>query len=109
MASNLSSGRKLARKEGEKKSGMLIPKVGRITAYAVIVDINQFAQMVSIAEQTGDIIAQFTRDTLGLMIEAIEIEGGEVVGFMGDAIYAVFPEGDEIVNACFGMAKMVDR
>lgn len=88
---------------------MVIPKLGEINAYAMIVDINQFVPMVSVAEQTGDIIAQFTRDTLGLLIQAIETDGGEVVGFMGDAFYAVFPEGDKIVKACFGAAKMIDR
>jgi len=78
----------------------------------VIVDINNFAGMVRDAItgfSGGQLIAQFTRDALGGAIAAIESNEGEVVGIMGDAIFAVVPEGPHIFGACVTMAESVDR
>src|SRR5580692_3517491 len=91
------------------KPGMPLPKMGRIEAFAMIVDLNGFSGMVVAAEQVGDLIAQFTRDSLSGAINEIEMEGGEVVGFMGDAILGILPDGDSAVKACFGIAKDTDR
>jgi class 3 adenylate cyclase len=95
--------------DSKKTPVIVIPSHGTIRAFAMIVDLNRFAGMVKLAEQTGDIIAQFTRDVLSGAIDQIESEGGEVVGFMGDAVYGVLPSGDRAVKACFGIAKYVDR
>lgn len=84
-----------------------IPQYGTIRAFVMLVDINRFAEMVSKAG--GDLIAQFTRDVLGGAITNIEKEEGEVVGFMGDAILAVFEDGDHTAKACFGIAHDLDR
>jgi class 3 adenylate cyclase len=90
------------------KTGPHIPKHGELSAFAIIVDLNQFTAMVNRAEQTGDCIAQFTRDILSGAIEAIEAQGGEVVAFMGDAVLGVIPDGPSTVKACFAIAKDVD-
>jgi len=91
------------------KPGMLLPKIGQIEAFAMIVDLNGFSGMVSSAETVNDSIAQFTRDALAGAIGEIEIEGGEVVGFMGDAILGILPDGESAAKACFGIAKDTDR
>ena len=75
----------------------------------MIVDLNGFSGMVAAAEEVGDLIAQFTRDSLVGAIQEIEMEGGEVVGFMGDAILGILPDGDSAVKACFGIAKDLDH
>jgi class 3 adenylate cyclase len=86
-----------------------IPKIGVMNAFAFYVDINGFTNMVRAAEEIGDSIAQFTRDCLAGAISEIEKAGGEVVGFMGDAIYGVVVDGDSAVDACWGIAKNIDR
>lgn len=91
---------------------IVIPDNKPLRAYAVIVDINNFATMVRDAVEGwsgGQLIAQFTRDTLSGAISAIQANEGEVVGIMGDAIFAVVPEGPHIYDACFTIAKTVDR
>ena len=65
--------------------------------------------MVRESETTGDGIAQFTRDSLQKSIEIIEANNGEVVGFMGDAIYGILPNGESTIDSCFGIAKDIDR
>lgn len=96
-------------KDEVKPRKLIIPEIGRIKAFAFFVDINGFAHMVNKAEETGDAIAQFTRDCLDGVIQSIERVGGEVVGFMGDAVYGVIGDGDAAVRACFGIAKDIDR
>jgi class 3 adenylate cyclase len=91
------------------KLGPNIPKDGHVQGYAIIVDLNQFNSMVSKAEETGDLIAQFTRDALSGAIFEIEAEGGEVVAFMGDAVLGFMPDGEGVALACFGIAKDLDR
>jgi class 3 adenylate cyclase len=97
------------RRNRKIKPGPNIPKDGHIHAFAVIVDLNQFTAMVNKAEETGDLIAQFTRDALSGAIFEIEAEGGEVVAFMGDAVLGIIPDGASAVRACFGIAKDVDE
>lgn len=59
-----------------------IPRSGSISAFAMIVDINSFTQLVRTSND--GIVSQFTRDVLRGGVAAVEEEGGEVVGFMGD-------------------------
>ena len=96
-------------KERIVKPGLPIPQIGHIEAFAMIVDLNGFTPMVEKAECANDSIAQFTRDALAGAIFEIEAEGGEVVGFMGDAILGILPDGDSAAKACFGIAKDTDR
>jgi class 3 adenylate cyclase len=96
-------------KERMVKPGLPIPKIGHVEAFAMIVDLNGFTPMVEKAECANDSIAQFTRDALAGAIFEIEAQGGEVVGFMGDAILGILPDGDSAVKACFGIAKDTDR
>jgi class 3 adenylate cyclase len=96
------------RRKREAKPGPEIPEDGHIKGYAMIVDMNQFTTLVSKAGETGDLIAQFTRDVLAGAISEIEDQGGEVVAFMGDAVLGFFPEGEGVVSACFGIAKDLD-
>lgn len=84
-----------------------IPKTGSISAFAMIVDINGFTGMVAKAE--GESIAQFTRDVLVGGIGAVERYGGEVVGLMGDAFYALLSDADEVFMCCVEIAKDLDR
>ena len=78
-----------------------------IKAFAMIVDINGFTQMVGLSG--GDSIAQFVRDVLCGSISAIESSGGEVVGFMGDAVLGLLPTSAATVEACFSIAKDLNR
>ncbi len=89
-----------------------IPDNKPFQAYAVIVDINNFARAVSDAVagfSGGQLIAQFTRDTLASAIVGIESNEGAVVGIMGDAVLGVVPRGSHIFDTCTTVAKSVDR
>lgn len=81
-----------------------------IEAFAVIVDINHFTKMVRDAEEAVDgcLIAQFVRDVLIGSVPAIESEGGEVVGFMGDALLGLLPNAGSFVRAVCRIAKDVE-
>lgn len=74
--------------------------------YAMIVDINGFTVMV---EQSHALVAQFVGDILSGGVAAVEKAGGDVVGFMGDAFLAIFPENGNVIDACFSIAKDCDR
>ena len=97
------------RSRRERKPGPDIPEWGFIDAYALIVDLNGFTSMVRSAEAKGGSAAQFVRDVLAGAIEEVEFHGGEVVGFMGDAILGVITSGEDVVSACFGIADDLDR
>src|SRR5262245_5428012 len=84
-----------------------IPKTGSISAFAMIVDINGFTGMVANAE--GESIAQYTRDVLAGGVSAVEHNGGEVVGLMGDAFYALLSDADEVFECCVEIAKDLDE
>ena len=77
-----------------------------LLAFAMLVDINGFTQMV--AKAGGESIAQFTRDVLAGGIAAVEHNGGEVVGFMGDAFYALLFDPDNVFGCCAEIAKDLD-
>jgi len=83
-----------------------LPTRGLFEAFAIIVDINGFAGMV--AESDRNLIADFVRDVLVGSIHAIEEAGGEVVGFMGDAVLGVLPDAESAAQACFVIAKDLD-
>src|SRR5207247_957187 len=74
-----------------------------LEAFAVIVDINSFTTMV--AHPKSNLIADFTRDILIGAIEHIEQSGGEVVGFMGDAILGLIDTAQNTYSACAGIVK----
>lgn len=80
-----------------------LPTSGHFSAFAIIVDINGFTGMV--AQSNGNLIANFVRDVLIGSVSAIEKAGGEVVGFMGDAILGVLPDIEAATQACFVIAK----
>lgn len=86
---------------------MDFPKIGSVKAFAVIVDINHFTSMVRNDDE--GIIAQFVRDILSGGISAIEKEGGEVVGFMGDAFLGLLPNAESFFLAAVMIAKDLDR
>jgi hypothetical protein len=78
-----------------------------IEAFAVIVDINAFTTMVS--RSNSNTIAQFTRDILVGAVHNIELCGGDVVGFMGDAILGLLETAQATYGACAGIARDVNR
>ena len=84
-----------------------LPKIGAIEAFAMIVDINGYTLMVD--RSNGDIVAQYIRDVLTGGIVAVENYGGEVVGFMGDAFFAVLPDALSVFHSCVAIAKDVDE
>jgi class 3 adenylate cyclase len=88
---------------------MELPKIGKIDAFAIIVDINAFTPMVSKSAYCNDSISQFVRDILSGGIEILEKHGGNVVSFMGDAFLAVIDNVDSLYMACVGIAKDLDR
>ena len=88
------------------------PGVTPIRAYAVIVDINHFAAMVSAAvtgPSRGELIADFVSRTLTGAIDAIEFRGGHVMGVMGDAVFGVLSKGDAIFDLCEDIARSVNE
>lgn len=84
-----------------------LPKSGHIEAFAAIVDINGLTRMVQRSE--GYVIAQFVGEVLAGGIGAIERYDGHVVGFMGDAFFAVLPTPDAVFSSCVDIAKSVDE
>jgi class 3 adenylate cyclase len=83
-----------------------------LTAFAIIVDINNFVKMVTSATNgatKGKFVAQFTRDTLSHAIQSIEGHGGEVIAMMGDCVVGVVPQGNEICAVCEEIAGAVNR
>ncbi len=85
----------------------LIQKHRSFDAFAMIVDLNGYAKMVS-RDQVG-IVAQDTRDALVGGIAAVEENGGLVVGFMGDAFLAVVDSEHSAAMAAFSTAKALDH
>ena len=85
---------------------IIIPKLGTVNAFAMIVDINHFTRMVA-TDKTG-LIVDFVRDVLSGPIAAIERYDGEVVSYMGDAILGILPTGDGAALSCFNIAKDLD-
>lgn len=83
-----------------------------LRAYAVIVDINNFASMVREAVSgcsRGELIAQFTSETLKGAISAIEDHEGHIVSVMGDAILGIVSKGQHIFKICAAIASTVNR
>ncbi len=88
-------------------SPIQIPKHKGITAFAIILDINGFTRMV--ANPDKNLIAQFIRDVLYGSIRAIENNGGDVVGFMGDALLGIIVNPEDVFKACVEIAKDIDK
>jgi class 3 adenylate cyclase len=98
----------LRKTSGEKKPGMLLPKIGEIDVFVILLDVNGFTAMVRKA-QRQDSIAQFVRDCLCRAIGFVEEEGGEVVSFMGDAFLGVLPDAKSAIQASFAIAHGLDE
>lgn len=79
-----------------------LPRSGTFTAYTMIVDINGFGKL-AFSDFKG--IAQFTGDVLIGGIYCVEKNGGQVVGFMGDAFYAILHDADKVFSCCEDIAK----
>jgi len=79
--------------------------------FAAIVDINGYTRMVSDSAERIDAsyMATFVRDVLAGSIEAVEDNGGLVVGFMGDAFLAILPNAESTVMACIAIAADVRK
>lgn len=86
---------------------IVIPEHSGIEAFAMIVDINGYTKMVSNSE--GNLIAQFTRDVLYGGVNAVQINGGEVIGFMGDAFLGILSNSEDVFKCCALIAKDVDK
>lgn len=74
-----------------------------IKGFAIIVDINSYAKMVS--DSKANMMAQFTRDVLAGGIRAVEEQGGIVVGFMGDAFLGFLSESENVFSSCLSIAQ----
>jgi len=85
---------------------MNIPTSGRFQAFAMIVDLNHYAMMVSKAENQR--IAEFAAKVLTGPIAAVQKNRGEVVAFMGDAFLAVLPDAESAVFSCWDIARNID-
>lgn len=79
----------------------------KISAYALIVDINEFSPIVRTCE-TGSVV-QDIRDILVGPISAIESCGGEIVAIMGDAFLGIIQGDDDLLEACYCIAKSLDQ
>ena len=62
-----------------------------------------------VANPESNPMAQFIRDVLYGSIQAIEKNGGDVVGFMGDALLAIITDAENVANACASIAKDIDK
>jgi class 3 adenylate cyclase len=98
----------LLRRRAEPTHRIKIPKSGSFSAFAILVDINGFTRMVKKAEMTNS-MATFTHDVLAGAIMAVEGVGGEVVGFMGDALLGLIENEKSTAEACIAIADDVDR
>jgi len=87
---------------------MNLPEIGTIEAFAMIVDVNGFTQIVSRSKRS-DGIAQFIRDVLIGGIEITKKHGGLVVNLMGDAFLALLDDTHSVYMVCVGIAKDLDR
>ncbi|MBC8466416.1 MAG: hypothetical protein H8D55_01135 [Deltaproteobacteria bacterium] len=87
---------------------MKLPEIGTIEAFAMLVDINGFTQMVSKSSPSG-YVAQFVRDVLSGGIDIVQKYGGSVVSFMGDAFLAILDNPDSVYLSCVGIAKDLNR
>ncbi|MGC4037957.1 MAG: adenylate/guanylate cyclase domain-containing protein [Chitinophagaceae bacterium] len=79
-----------------------LPRGGTFSAFAMIVDINGFGKL-AFSDFQG--IAQFTSDVLIGGIYCVERNGGQVVGFMGDAFYAILHDPEKVFACCSEIAK----
>ncbi len=79
-----------------------LPRSGTFSAFAMIVDINGFGKL-AFSDFQG--IAQFTGDLLIGGIYRVEKNGGQVVGFMGDAFYAILHDVESVFNCCSEIAQ----
>jgi len=95
--------------EDSYEKRMRIAEHCRQGVFVIIVDINKFTKMVALSENSDESIAQFVKDTLHDAIAEIENAGGEVVGFMGDAVLGVLLDGASAVEACQGIARAANR
>jgi class 3 adenylate cyclase len=87
----------------------LINQNKQFKAFAIIVDINQYTQLVSNAESSNMLLAQFIRDLLSGSIQAVEKNNGLVVGLMGDAFLAFIESSEDVFGACVAIANDVDK
>ena len=80
------------------------PQVERLSAAALMADISGFTRLTERFAARGDVGAEeLTRvlnEYLGRLIETIEAEGGDVIKFAGDALYAVWPAEGEDLAVC---------
>lgn len=90
---------------------MDLPRIGEVNAFAIIVDINQFTELVRGASDApdGSLIAQFVGDVLSGSVAAIESVGGEVVGLMGDAVLGVIAGVEDFMQAVCAIATDLDK
>jgi class 3 adenylate cyclase len=78
-----------------------------LEAFAMIVDINGFTLLVN--SHIDASIAQFTHDVLIGGIGLVEEQGGQVVGLMGDAFYALLPDAKSVVECSIGIAIDINK
>jgi class 3 adenylate cyclase len=79
-----------------------LPQKGTFSAFAMIVDINGFAKLALSDFQD---IAEFTSEVLIGGVYSVEKNGGQVVGFMGDAFFAILHEPENVFRCCSEIAK----
>ena len=79
-----------------------LPQSGTFSAFAMIVDINGFGKL-AFSDFQG--IAQFTSEVLIGSVYCVEKNGGQVVGFMGDAFFAILHEPENVFKCCTEIAK----
>ena len=77
---------------------------GSFNAAGLLVDLSGFSTMTDTLAQHGshgsEVLADVMRAIFDHMIKNVYEQGGVLVGFAGDAISAVFPEGNSIEDAC---------
>lgn len=82
-----------------------LPKQGSIQAFAMLVDINGFTNIVD--RSLGEDIAKHISDVLKQGVNAVESKSGQVVGFMGDAFIAILHQKSDVIESCTQIAKAV--
>lgn len=82
-----------------------LPQQGSIQAFAMLVDINGFTNIVD--RSLGENIAKHISHVLKEGVSAVESNQGHVVGFMGDAFIAILHSKTNVIASCRQIAHAV--
>ncbi len=75
-----------------------------IEAVILFADLKNFTQLSN--SVFGDALVRLLNDTFDCLVPPVMNHGGEILKFMGDGFFAIFPTGDDLLPAAQVMAAM---